>query len=485
MSTGTVTPAINNTNLSTYFNSGSSSSYSITLQPTYTNTAGYIAAHTGTQGNGTTAYYSIKTTTRTAGAGSVTLTAGAGNVTLSVGAGDSSATSMSMATTAPTSGVYYTLTATGKGTVTGTGKGTVSTGTGWVTSGSTTSSDSASASKDSNTATTYGYIIKSVHGSAISGSLPSSLTRTDGTYQDIEIQPKGYLLIPAGYNPLDRYVFANVADVAGEAQASSNYSLDVSSISGSSAVSVGTKSGSNYPIIANNLSVTATLTAGTAGWFSSGSATDSDTDNVTVGTMPAAVIAGSSTNATATTTVAPGTVSIAADTTSVANKTRLALSPTTATSGINTYYVAVKATAAANSTGTTSAISGSGSATVTTAGYAPTSLTGSVSVSGTATAKTSAKDSSVYYIPITSASGSIGGSASAGKATAAISNVDSIATVSSPSGTAGTDYWAIKATATGTAGSYTPKYTVSTAGWIPSTVTGTAQSVSVTADTTG
>jgi hypothetical protein len=92
-----------------------------------------------------------------------------------------------MATTTPSSGVYYTLTATGKGTVTGTGKGTVSTGTGWVTEGSTTSNASSSASKTSNEATTYGYIMKSVYGSAISGSLPSSLTRTAGTYVDVEI----------------------------------------------------------------------------------------------------------------------------------------------------------------------------------------------------------------------------------------------------------------------------------------------------------
>ena len=83
-------------------------------------------------------------------------------------------------------------------------------------------------------------------------------------------------------------------------------------------------------------------------------------------------------------------------------------------------------------------------------------------------------------------SGSIGGSASAGKATAAISNVNSMATITTLTGlTAGTDYWAVKATATTTAGSYTPKYTVNTSGWLSSTVTGSAQTVSVTADTTG
>ena len=83
-------------------------------------------------------------------------------------------------------------------------------------------------------------------------------------------------------------------------------------------------------------------------------------------------------------------------------------------------------------------------------------------------------------------SGTLGGSASAGKATAAISNVNSMATITTLTGlTAGTDYWTVKATATSTAGSYTPKYTVNTSGWLNSTVSGSAQTVSVTADSTG
>ena len=83
-------------------------------------------------------------------------------------------------------------------------------------------------------------------------------------------------------------------------------------------------------------------------------------------------------------------------------------------------------------------------------------------------------------------SGSIGGSATSGKATAAISNVHNMNTLASTTGrTAGTDYFTVKATATGTAGGYTPKYTVNTAGYIGSTVTGTNQTVSVSGDSTG
>ena len=83
-------------------------------------------------------------------------------------------------------------------------------------------------------------------------------------------------------------------------------------------------------------------------------------------------------------------------------------------------------------------------------------------------------------------SGTIGGSATAGTATAVINNVNTLnATTTEPSGTAGSDYWEIKATATGTAGGYTPKYTVSSAGWLHDTVTGSQTNVSVTADSTG
>ena len=171
-------------------------------------------------------------------------------------------------------------------------------------------------------------------------------------------------------------------------------------------------------------------TISTAGYIPTGNNessahTVSITPTVSNGTaryLPKAVIAGSSTNATATTTVAPGTVSISKQSTpsGVTNAASGNATTTAPTSGV---YVAVKATAAANSTGTTSSISGSGSATVSTAGYAPTSLTGSVTVSGTATAKTSAKDSSMTYVPITTASPAFTGGGLSGTATATGSGV--------------------------------------------------------------
>lgn len=145
----------------------------------------------------------------------------------------------------------------------------------------------------------------------------------------------------------------------------------------------------------------------TAGWLPEGALdTASQVKYFNVNT---ATITASSTNASATTTVAPGTVSIAKNTTAVTGKTRLNDSndiyykPQTATTNIATYYIAIKASAAANTSGATSDITGTTTAAVTTAGYAYSALTGSGSVTGTATAKTSAKDSSVYYIPIPTA----------------------------------------------------------------------------------
>lgn len=107
-----------------------------------------------------------------------------------------------------------------------------------------------------------------------------------------------------------------------------------------------------------------------------------------------------------------------------------------------------------------------------------------------------ANSASTFYgrVTVRPISGSIGGTAAAGAATANIAvttytgegKSTLAAQTSVPSGTAGTDYWQIKATATGTDGSYTPKYTVNTSGWLASDViASSAQTVSVTSDTTG
>lgn len=69
--------------------------------------------------------------------------------------------------------------------------------------------------------------------------------------------------------------------------------------------------------------------------------------------------------------------------------------------------------------------------------------------------------------------GSIGGTVTNGSATAVLTNVNSVNTLAASeltNKTAGEDYWQIKATATTGVAQYTPKYTVTTPGWIQNTV---------------
>lgn len=60
----TVTTSLANTGLSTYFNEGTSSSYGVSITPQYSNSAGFVDAHTNAN-NGGIAYYNIKTTSVT------------------------------------------------------------------------------------------------------------------------------------------------------------------------------------------------------------------------------------------------------------------------------------------------------------------------------------------------------------------------------------------------------------------------------------
>lgn len=109
-----VTLALTNTSLSTYFNEGTSSSNSISLTPTYTNnTAGYLAAHTTAQ-SGTTAYYTIKTATFTGDGGNVALVAD--TTTNSVYQSAQNTGNVSIESSAPTTSsgyVYVKLTGSG------------------------------------------------------------------------------------------------------------------------------------------------------------------------------------------------------------------------------------------------------------------------------------------------------------------------------------------------------------------------------------
>ena len=122
----------------------------------------------------------------------------------------------------------------------------------------------------------------------------------------------------------------------------------------------------------------------------------------------AVLTASGSVSASASIEASPGTVSINENSSSVSGKTRVACTPTSATTGITKYYMAVRATADVGSG--SAPITGSGTATagVSTEGFAPSALTATaaISVSGSASAIVTAKNSVIHYIPIDSAENS-------------------------------------------------------------------------------
>lgn len=233
---------------------------------------------------------------------------------------------------------------------------TVSYGSGWITAGSTTvDSGDYSAAVSSH----------SISAPVVSGKLAGTITNIGTTTK------------PGGTNGTDYWTITPSSEVTTVGKSTAVAEADIDTAGW---IMAGNKSSG-----ASNVNITPTTADGSSRY------------------LIKAAIGASSNNATATTTVAPGTVSINEHEIAVTNKTRLAYSPSTNSSDISKYYIAVQATAAANDTGATSSISGTVTASVSEAGYAPLTLTGSGSVSGTATAKTSQKQSSVYYIPVPTA----------------------------------------------------------------------------------
>lgn len=148
-------------------------------------------------------------------------------------------------------------------------------------------------------------------------------------------------------NTQDQFLDKNI-EITPTVKAASGFTLSISSVSGSDTVTIGTLNNEYYPVTANNLSIKGTLKASTAGWFSTGEATDSDTDSVTVGKIGAAVL-----NSQGTVTMAPSVT--------ISGTTNMS----TASSG--TYYF--------TRTGTVSNGTVQTSYKVTTAGYTPTKNT--------------------------------------------------------------------------------------------------------------
>lgn len=165
--------------------------------------------------------------------------------------------------------------------------------------------------------------------------------------------------------------------------------FNVSSISGSSDVAVGTLADDKYPITANNLKVQAAMSS--AGWVGTDTLTDSDTDGSVVGKMAAAVASVSAS------TVAP---TIIKQTKAVTGKTQILASvdPSTATTGISKYYISVQGKSGAVTQGTPS---------VGTAGYLADSS--QITASGVAAGNKTVD----YYIPVPTAAATVNASVAA------------------------------------------------------------------------
>ena len=113
MATVTATPNFSNTGLDTYFDSGTSGDNSVSITPTYSNSVGYIEAHTDTAG--TVSYYKIKTATFTNNGGNVTLVAD--TTSNSVYQSTTNTGNVSVESSAPTaSSGYVYIKVTGSGT---------------------------------------------------------------------------------------------------------------------------------------------------------------------------------------------------------------------------------------------------------------------------------------------------------------------------------------------------------------------------------
>ena len=224
------------------------------------------------------------------------------------------------------------------------------------------------------------------------------------------------------------------------AAGASGFGLNITNVSGSDSLAVGTKASGYYPMTANNLMIGGTFTASTPGWFNSGSATDSDVDNAPVGK----VIAAAATVSGTTTATSP---TIARTSTSATGATNVGSASATTTVPSSGYFVSMQATAPATTVSLTK--------TVNTAGYL-----GSNSEI-TASASTSAKTGSVYYLPI-AAGVAAGDAASVAKYTTDGSNAGTsiMSVVGNATTTEPTSGYYVSFTGTGNS-------KVTTAGWFP------------------
>lgn len=397
--------------------------------------------------------------------------------------------SETITTTAPSSGYFISIQATAPATTLDITK-TIDTA-GYI--GANTQI-SASASTTAKTGSIYYLPITKGVGAANSSSASITIESTDDSSKaGVNVQNIVGTAVDA--EPNSGYYLRIKADGSGSSKVTTAGWFPTGALTASS-----TSTTKFYPITKAVGTVTGTNTVTPSASVSGSNVTLSDTNNgisvTATGGGTASVTAAAKIN---TAGYAPATNSLFSKTLSASSNTTTAtkyISAITIPSG-KSLTITNNGTANITSTGTTTVTSNSTTAgTVTIAAKTATgdsSNTSKVVVENglwktTAASAATTSEATTYYgrVTVRAVSGSIGGSAASGFATAVITNTNSVNTITDLTNkTAGTDYWQIKATATGAAGSYTPKYTVNTSGWLASTVTGSAQSVSVSSDTTG
>lgn len=448
---------------------------------------------------------------------------------LSKGAGSASATGTNITITEsssqPSDGAYITV--TGSGTVGG------SNTAGWIPSTTT---------QTSNTATKY----YSVPGAVLKNTATNGKTYTEidaASNENVIIPSGGYLYIDGGAIGNTKISLATLvpdgATIAETATGKSDkmrgisaYDKDGKLIAGSmpdavlstsgsiSAVSIGTKSGTNYPVSVTGSTSAATTTTGYAtagttkasgsisstatlaaiGLSASGSitaatpsynSTSEKFDLGVTGTASAGVatagygkagVESASANITSSATLNKVTVAASKGTdgkvtpvisnkvAAVSGKTQITATPTTATTGIDTYYMAVESAAINASTTVTPSVSA--------AGYGDTT---NYTSAGNVTVTRGANGSGTYYIPLKTAELTHENTATEQKVAVSASGVRS-SNLADP-GTDTTYYVTVNASQTG-AGSVVHSASVSE-GYVPAAGLSQSATIATSASVTG
>lgn len=298
---------------------------------------------------------------------------------------------------------------------------------------------------------------------AETGTKPTSgvYVRVDAPAIDKTVSVQG-IVTSDGYGTTDAHTKATAQSLTlGSSAAATKYvpiksaatpSITTTDLSGTDVVTVGTLSSGYYPINATNVTASAKIGIGTAGWYSgSGSTSYSSklTTSKQVGKMARAAAS------VAASVAAPTVTNHTAD---VSGKTQILsdVVPDTSSSNIGTYYISVKGVSGAVTQGAPS---------IGTSGY----LTEAAQI--TATGVDAGNQTSTYYIPVPTAAVSVSASKAAttptiSKVTTAVSGATNI--TGDLSGTAPSSGYFISVSANAPATTLTITKSVGAAGYITS-----------------